>query len=34
VGYGLGFKQVDDDEQVWFRFWLLAFPDSNVDLGS
>jgi lipopolysaccharide assembly outer membrane protein LptD (OstA) len=34
VGYGLGFKQVDDDEQVWFHIWLTAFPQSSINLGN
>ena len=39
LGYGLGFRQVKgdegekDDNQFWFQFWLLAFPDSSIKLG-
>jgi len=33
VGWGVGFKKIDEDLQVWFRFWLTAFPKSNVALG-
>lgn len=33
VGWGVGFKEIDDDFQVWFRFWLTAFPKSGVALG-
>jgi LPS-assembly protein len=39
LGYGLGFRQIvgdedeKDDNQVWFQFWLLAFPESSIKLG-
>jgi LPS-assembly protein len=33
VGWGVGFKKIDEDLQVWFRVWLTAFPKSNVALG-
>ena len=33
LGWGVGFKEIDDDLQVWFRLWLTAFPKSNVALG-
>ena len=33
VGWGLGFKQIDSDVQVWLQFWLLAFPKSSVNIG-
>jgi lipopolysaccharide assembly outer membrane protein LptD (OstA) len=33
VGWGVGFKEIDDDFQVWLRFWLIAFPKSGVALG-
>ena len=33
VGWGVGFKEVDDDFQVWFRVWLIAFPKSSAALG-
>ena len=33
VGLGVGFKQIENDSQVWFKFWLLALPDSIIELG-
>lgn len=33
VGWGVGFKEIDEDWQAWFRVWLTAFPKSNVALG-
>ncbi len=33
VGYGLGYRRLDDENQVWFRIWLTAFPDSKMDIG-
>lgn len=39
LGYGLGFRQVmgDDDNEdeyrVWLQLWLLAFPESSIQLG-
>ena len=33
VGWGVGVKEIDEDIQFWFRFWLTAFPKSNVALG-
>lgn len=39
AGYGLGFRHVvgddeeDDDYRVWLQLWLLAFPDSSIQLG-
>lgn len=39
LGYGLGFRQIvgdedeKDDNQVWFQFWLLAFPETSIKLG-
>lgn len=39
MGYGVGvevqpgYDGEEDDYQGWFRIWLLAFPDSNLDLG-
>lgn len=33
VGYGLGYKDRNDDWQVWLRIWVLAFPGSTVQLG-
>lgn len=33
IGWGLGYKQVDEDEQYWFQLWLVAFPSSSIDLG-
>lgn len=39
LGYGLGFRHVlgdeedKDDYQVWLQLWLLAFPESSLNLG-
>jgi lipopolysaccharide assembly outer membrane protein LptD (OstA) len=33
VGWGLGFKEVDEDQQVWLQVWLTALPDSMIDVG-
>lgn len=39
AGYGLGFRhEVGDDDQedeyrVWLQVWLLAFPESSIQLG-
>ncbi|HMO03236.1 MAG TPA: LPS assembly protein LptD [Kiritimatiellia bacterium] len=33
IGWGLGFRQVDDDEQVWLQLWLTAFPGTMIDVG-
>lgn len=33
VGWGIGYKKIDTDFQIWFRFWLTALPKSNVALG-
>jgi lipopolysaccharide assembly outer membrane protein LptD (OstA) len=33
LGYGIGFRQTDDDWQVWVRLFMLAFPESNIKLG-
>ncbi len=33
LGYGIGYRQTEDDYQVWVRLFLLAFPDSNIKLG-
>jgi len=33
MGYGLGFRQVDEDLQFWFQIWLLAFPNTTIELG-
>ena len=33
MGYGIGAKQVDDENTFWLQIWLLAFPDSQVSLG-
>jgi LPS-assembly protein len=33
MGYGVGYRQTDDDYQVWVRLFLLAFPESNIKLG-
>lgn len=39
AGYGLGFRHVvgddeeDDDYRVWLQLWLLAFPESSIQLG-
>ena len=33
LGYGVGFRQTDNDYQVWVRLFLLAFPESNIKLG-
>jgi len=33
LGYGLGYKQIDDDMQVWFQIWVLAFPKSAIKIG-
>ena len=39
VGYGVGleiqpgYDGETDDYQAWFRIWLLAFPNSNLNLG-
>lgn len=33
IGWGLGFKEIDSDLQVWAQFWLLALPKSSVNIG-
>jgi len=33
LGVGLGFDGRGDDWTVWVRLWLLAFPESMVELG-
>jgi lipopolysaccharide assembly outer membrane protein LptD (OstA) len=33
VGWGVGFREIDEDIQFWFRVWLTAFPKSSVALG-
>ncbi len=33
LGMGLGFSEVDEDWQVWFRIWLTAMPESSIALG-
>lgn len=33
VGWGLGYRQVDDDKQVWLQLWLTAFPNAMIDVG-
>ncbi len=39
LGYGLGFRQVigegdeDDDYRVWLQLWLIAMPESTLNLG-
>ena len=39
IGYGLGFRHTlasdeeEDDYRVWLQLWLLALPDSSVQLG-
>jgi LPS-assembly protein len=34
VGWGLGYKEVDDDQQVWMQLWLTALPDTMIDIGN
>ena len=31
--WGLGFRQVDEDEQVWLQVGLTAFPNALIDAG-
>ncbi len=33
IGTGLGFRQIDDDTEVWLQLWLTAFPESAIDMG-
>lgn len=33
LGWGLGYKEVDEDQQYWFQLWLVAFPQSSIDIG-
>jgi len=33
LSWGLGYKQVDEDEQIWLQLWLTAFPDAMIDAG-
>ncbi len=33
TGKGLYFRQTDDEPEVWFQFWLTAFPSSMISLG-
>jgi len=33
MGYGAGFRKVGEDLQFWFQIWLLAFPNTSLELG-
>jgi len=33
MGWGVGFQQVDEDEQVWVQIWLTEFPQSMINVG-
>jgi len=33
LGWGLGYRQVDEDEQIWFQLWLTAYPGAMIDVG-
>lgn len=33
LGIGVGYKEVDDDQQIWFQLWLTAFPKTYIKMG-
>jgi len=33
LGWGLGYQQIDEDEQVWVQVWLTEFPQTMIDVG-
>ncbi|MCO5069149.1 MAG: LPS assembly protein LptD [Kiritimatiellae bacterium] len=40
LGYGIGFRQIvkdeaeeEDENIVWVQLWLMAFPDSSLNIG-
>ena len=33
TGQGIYFKQVDDEPEIWFMYWLLALPRAFISIG-